>query len=163
MERIGLPDCLQGLSEPDIYLRWLHRKAQAHVRRDRKRYGPESCSVAAYKRDIHKAVCAGGNPDYYTGLPLDWTLISRFNNDEAKSGKSEYLSRFGSLPTVDHTRDAQGRLRFVICSWRVNDAKSHQKATLSPFVSRCSRTGLNASDHTCRFGWFFPGRSSIAC
>jgi len=125
MERIGLPDCLQSLCEADIYLRWLHRKAQAHVRRDRKRYGHGSCSVAGYKRKIHKAVCAGGNLDYYTGLPLDWTLISKFNNDEAKSGKRDYLLCFGSLPTVDHTRDARGRLHFVICSWRVNDAKSH--------------------------------------
>lgn len=44
----------------------------------------------------------------YTGLPLDWSLISRLDNTEANAGKREYLARFGNLPTVDHTSDAEG-------------------------------------------------------
>jgi hypothetical protein len=123
--RFGLPDCLSAVCETGAYLRWLTRKARAHVRRDRKRYGHETCSVSEYKRLIHEAVNDGGNLDYYTGLPLDWSLISKFDNTEAKAGRSEYLLKFGNLPTVDHTRDSEGRIRFAICSWRVNDAKSH--------------------------------------
>jgi hypothetical protein len=74
---------------------------------------------------IHEAVKNGGDRDYYTGLPLDWTLISVYDNDEAKEGRSEYLKTFGDLPTVDHVTVNDGSLRFVICSWRVNNCKSH--------------------------------------
>jgi hypothetical protein len=81
--------------------------------------------VAAYKEQIHSAVSRSGNVDYYTGLPLDWSLISTFDNDDAKKGRSEYLSRFANLPTIDHVRDPDGNLNFLICSWRVNDCKSH--------------------------------------
>jgi hypothetical protein len=123
--RLALPECLEGQCTKDAYLRWLLRKARAHVRRDRERYGHGSCYVAGYRRQIHEAVCSQGHLDYYTGLPLDWSLISRFDNDEAKAGKGKYLQRFSDLPTVDHTSDSEGQLRFVICSWRVNDAKSH--------------------------------------
>lgn len=97
----------------------------AHTKRDRKRYDPKDCTISNYKNMIHAAVLAGGDRDYYTGLPLDWTLISKFDNDEAKAGKGEYLRKFGDLPTVDHVHGADGTLHFVICSWRVNDAKSH--------------------------------------
>jgi hypothetical protein len=74
---------------------------------------------------IHQAVKDGGDRDYYTGLPLDWKLISVYDNDAAKQGRSEYLKKFGNLPTVDHVIGHDGSLRFVICSWRVNDCKSH--------------------------------------
>jgi hypothetical protein len=106
------------------------------VRRDRRR-GRDGCSVSAYKAEIHRAVCDGGNLDYYTGLPLDWKLISQFNNAQAKAGKSQYLRRFGNLPTVDHAQDAAGKLRFVICSWRVNDAKSHLSE--DEFITLCEQ------------------------
>jgi hypothetical protein len=140
----SLPACLLDLCTSEAYTRWLQRKAQAHVRRDRKRYGVETCSIAQYKKQIHDAVCAGGNVDYYTGLPLDWSLISKFDNDEAKSGKSKYLRRFADLPTVDHTADGQGRPCFVICSWRVNDAKNH--LTENQFIELCKQV----LDHVAR-------------
>src|SRR5919198_6120535 len=120
-----LPGFLVGICDRRKYVRWLQRKAAAHVRRDRERFGPESCTIARYKAKIHEAVCAGGDHDYYTGLPLDWKLISTFENDNAKAGRGDYMRKFGNLPTIDHTRDTEGKLRFVICSWRVNDAKSH--------------------------------------
>ena len=123
MKRFTLPACLRGLCAEAVYLRWLQRKAQAHVKRDRKR--GEICTIAAYKAKIHEAVCSGGDRDYYTGLPLDWSLISKFDNASAKQGRRDYFKTFANLPTVDHAQDGAGRPRFVICSWRVNDAKSH--------------------------------------
>jgi hypothetical protein len=120
-----LPDFLEGICDRARYVRWLQRKAVAHVKRDRKRYGIDSCTISRYKLMIHEAVLTNGDRDYYTGMMLDWQLISRFDNEEAKSGKSKYLRQFGNLPTVDHVQEANGTLRFVICSWRVNDAKSH--------------------------------------
>lgn len=42
-----------------------------------------------------------------------------------KQGRAEYLKRFGNLPTVDHVIAQDGSVKFVICSWRVNDCKSH--------------------------------------
>lgn len=120
-----LPDFLAGICDRRQYVRWLQRKAAAHAKRDRKRFGRESCTIAMYKAKIHEAVCAGGDRDFYTGLPLDWSLISRFDNAAAKAGRGDYLRKFGNLPTVDHTHDGDGKPRFVICSWRVNDAKSH--------------------------------------
>jgi hypothetical protein len=125
IERYDLPECLKGCCEKVAYLRWLSRKAQAHLKRDRKRYGRQHASGPLYKSEIHRAVQNGGNRDYYTNRSLDWSLISKYDNDEAKAGRSEYLTRFAHLPTVDHTLDANGRRKFVICSWRVNDAKSH--------------------------------------
>lgn len=103
----------------------MRRKAAAHVKRDRVRFGRESCTGAAYRLMIHEAVKNGGGRDYYTGLPLDWTLISVYDNDDSKEGGAEYLKGFGDLPTVDHVTVADGSVRFVICSWRVNDCKSH--------------------------------------
>ena len=35
-----LPPFLEGELTRQAYVRWLHRKAQAHARRDRKRSGP---------------------------------------------------------------------------------------------------------------------------
>ena len=125
MRLYELPECLKGRCDESAYVRWLRRRAQAHVKRDRKRLGRESCTGADYRRMIHEAVTNGGDRDYYTGLPLDWSLISVFDNDDAQQGHSEYLKAFGNLPTVDHVRAHDGTLRFVICSWRVNDCKSH--------------------------------------
>lgn len=124
MKLYELPECLKDKCDEAAYVRWLRRKAAAHVKRDRKRFGRETCSGTTYRVMIHNAVKNGGDRDYYTGLPLDWTLISSYDNDDAKEGRGEYLKTFGDLPTVDHVI-VDGALRFVICSWRVNDCKSH--------------------------------------
>jgi hypothetical protein len=133
--KYSLPDFLKGKCERAKYARWLHRKAQAHASRDRKRNGKRSCTVSLYKEQIHSAVVGGGDRDFYTGEPLDWTLISTFENIAAKSGRSLYKKAFELLPTVDHTFDDKGRQKFVICSWKINDAKSD--LTLEEFYTLC--------------------------
>lgn len=62
--------------------------------------------------------------DAYTGEPLNWQLISRFDNDDAKESGRLYKKRFAMLPTVDHVGDGTGPADFRICAWRTNDAKS---------------------------------------
>jgi hypothetical protein len=129
----ALPDCIREKCGQVAYSRWLHRKAMAHVKRDRKR--GMLCTVSGYKERIHRAVCASGHIDFYTGEPLDWSLISTFDNQSAKDGGTEYKKKFALLPTIDHAVDSEGRPNFVICSWRVNDAKSD--LTLKEFFSLC--------------------------
>lgn len=134
---IDLPECLKGLCTRDAYCRWLNARAEAHVRRDRKRY-LSGCDAGSYRLRIHEAVIAGGSHDYYTGLSLDWSLISTYNNEESRKGKSEYLRKFANMPTVDHEFENDGKqFRFVICSWRVNDAKTH--LTESEFCALCEQ------------------------
>lgn len=94
----------------------------AHARRDRKRLG--ACTVVDYKAAIHRAVMDGGDRDFYTGEILDWKLISTYRNAESVAGKTKYKKSFALLPTVDHTLDENGKLKFVICSWRMNDMKN---------------------------------------
>jgi hypothetical protein len=119
-----VPDCIKGLCDQKKYSRWLHAKANTHVRRDRKRFGKGSCTVSNYKTAIHAAVCDSADHDHYTGEILDWHLVSTYNNASSAKGKMKYKSRYALLPTVDHTLDDDGKPKFVICSWRVNDAKS---------------------------------------
>jgi hypothetical protein len=123
--QLDLPECLVGLCTREAYLHWLDTRADAHVKRDRKRSLP-GCDAASYRFRIHEAVVAGGSHDYYTGLSLDWSLICTYNNKLAQDGGSEYLRKFANMPTVDHEFQIDGKqFRFVICSWRVNDAKTH--------------------------------------
>jgi hypothetical protein len=133
----SLPDCLVGKCEEKAYIRWLRRKAQAHIIRDRLRFGRESCVGAAYRQMIHQAVQNGGDRDYYTGLPLDWSLISTYDNELSKAGRHGYLRTFADLPTVDHVISADGSVKFVICSWRVNDCKAHLSE--EEFLSLCEQ------------------------
>ena len=87
--KYDLPDFLGGRCTPAQYKRWLQAKATAHARRDRKRDN-KSAAISAYKEAIHSAVTASGGFDVYTGLPLKWELISRYDNAEAKRGGSAY-------------------------------------------------------------------------
>lgn len=121
----ALPACLGGKCEEKAYIRWLRRKAETHVKRDRKRFGAGSCIGTTYRRLIHRAVEEGGDRDYYTGQLLDWGLISTYDNDLSKAGREKYLRTFADLPTVDHVVSDDGSVKFVICSWRVNDCKAH--------------------------------------
>ena len=133
--KYSLPDCLKGKCDPSKYSRWLLRKATAHARRDRKRNGKDSCTVGRYRAEIHQAVTTGGDRDFYTGEPLDWSLIGRFENIAAKAGRSPYKKKFAMLPAVDHTFDEHGQRTFVICSWKVNDAKCD--LTVEEFYQVC--------------------------
>jgi len=73
----------------------------------------------------------------YTGLPLDWSLISAWDNDSATRGGAQYKKSFAEVPTVDHTVDENGSLRFVICASYVNHAKSD--LTVDEFYQLCER------------------------
>ena len=50
-----LPTFLEGLVDRAKYIRWLHRKAAAHVKRDRLRLN-KKIALAGYKQQIHIAV-----------------------------------------------------------------------------------------------------------
>ena len=105
------------------------------MRRDKKRQQGGIITVSKYKEAIHNAVCTGGDRDFYTGEPLDWSIISKYRNEDSTAGKRKYKKQFAKLPSVDHTLDEQGNLKFVICSWLVNDSKSDM--TLAEFYELC--------------------------
>lgn len=142
-----VPDCIAAKCAQEQYSRWLHRKAIAHVRRDRRRRDTKGLTVARYKAEIHAAVADHGDRDHYTGEALDWSLISKYRNDHAKRGRREYKKQFALLPTVDHALDENGKQRFVICSWYVNDSKSD--LTLDEFYQLCERV-LRHREHPLR-------------
>jgi hypothetical protein len=131
-----VPGCIRKKCTQQKYSRWLRAKASAHARRDRKR-NRSGWTVARYKAGIHEAVVAGGGRDYYTGEPLEWQRVSTFQNAAAQEGKVKYKKSFALLPTVDHTFDERGQQKLVICSWRVNDAKSD--LTETEFRELCAR------------------------
>jgi hypothetical protein len=80
-----LPSFLENKVSRDTYVRWLQRKAQAHVVRDRRRW-KKALSVSDYKKAIHSAVIRSKGRDFYTGEVLDWNLLSRYDNTKSKSG-----------------------------------------------------------------------------
>src|SRR5437879_619725 len=118
-----VPPFLDGIVSADAYERWLARKAQAHVTRDRKR-GHPTVVRALYKEAIHAAVLLSGGHDEYTGELLDWGLISSYKNEDSKAGRHAYKSGFALLPTVDHVAAGATKASFRICAWRANDAKN---------------------------------------
>jgi hypothetical protein len=136
MRIFHLPPFLEHHLSRDQYVRWLQRKAQTHIRRDRER-GNTTGSVAEYKRAINQAVCASNGIDAYTGEALDWHLLSAYDNAESKLGGRVYKARFARLPTVDHVGDGTGSADFKICGWAVNDAKGD--LSLDEFVRLCWR------------------------
>jgi hypothetical protein len=136
MRFFNLPPFLDGVVTLEAYVRWLQRKAAAHIRRDRKR-GNTSGSVSEYKRAIHQAACLSDGRDAYTGEHLAWNLISTYNNEESRQGRRNYKAQFALLPTVDHVGDGTGPADFKICGWRTNDAKGY--LSLEEFVALCAR------------------------
>ncbi len=129
-----LPSFLSDVVSQDTYERWLRRKAQAHVKRDRRR-GNVSASGISYREAIHWAVVESAGRDAYTGEFLDWKLISQYDNDESKENGRHYKKTFALLPTVDHLGDGTGPANFKICGWRTNDAKNDLDH--SEFVAVC--------------------------
>lgn len=117
-----LPPFLSGVVSQEKYIRWLGRKAAAHIKRDKKR-GNATAINEAYKVAIHRAVMESGGRDKYTGEELKWELISRYDNTESKKNRRHYKASFALLPTVDHVGDGLGAVDFKICGWRTNDAK----------------------------------------
>jgi hypothetical protein len=138
----SMPEFLKGKKvTPEIYERWLGRKAMAHVKRDRNR-GHSKASVAQYKEAIHAAVLQSKGFDAYTGEELDWTLLSKYNNEESKAGRHGYKAGFALLPTVDHVSAGATEASFSICSWRTNDAKND--LSLEAFIELCRKVLTHA-------------------
>ena len=121
---------------PETYIRWLGRKAAAHVKRDRLRCG-YAITCEEYRRLIHAAVVDHGTRDFNTGEALDWSLVSTYSNEESKLGRSMCKSGFALLPTVDHIMGDNERYNFVICAWRTNDAKANLSSP--EFLELCRR------------------------
>lgn len=142
MKKYHLPEFLRGVVTQLQYEKWLYRKAMAHVRRDRKR-GNTSATNAEYKVAIHKAIQECKGVDVYTGEELDWTLLSKYDNEESKNGGREYKKRFALLPSVDHVGDGTGPAVFRICAWRTNDAKND--LSYDEFVKLCQKV-INAAN-----------------
>jgi len=143
-QRYALPECLLGRVDQPVYERWLARKAAAHLKRDRKR-GYEGISGALYREEIHKAVVESCGRDFYTGEELDWSLLSKYNNEDSIEGRHAYKAGFALLPTIDHIESARMNSGFRICGWRTNDAKhdlSHQA-----FVELCLLVVKKAGFH----------------
>jgi hypothetical protein len=128
-KRYALPEFLAHTNiDEKTYVRWLRRKAQAHIKRDRNR-GNLSAVGESYRRAIHDAVIQCEGRDYYTGETLDWSLISQYDNEASASGRRQYKAKFALLPTVDHVGDGTGAADFVICGWRTNDMKNDMSHT----------------------------------
>ena len=106
-----------------VYVRWLHRKAQTHARRDGRRWG-RTVRVSRYKQAIHRAVLESNGRDFYTHEKLDWFLISSYDNRDSQSQGVKYKKRFAFLPTVDHADPESRQADFRICGWRTNDCKN---------------------------------------
>jgi hypothetical protein len=122
-KKYSIPQFLAGKIKEETYLRWLRRKAQAHLKRDRNRNN-ETATGEDYRHAIHEAVIQSDGKDHYTGQILDWSLISQYDNEASAAGRREYKAKFALLPTVDHIGDGTGAANFVICSWRINDMKN---------------------------------------
>lgn len=136
VKKFSIPIFLEGVITQSVYERWLQRKAAAHVRRDRK-YGNSTASISSYKMAIHAAAHLSAGEDAYTGEKLDWSLISKWSNEESKKGKRLYKAKFSLLPTVDHVGERTGSPNFLICSWRTNDAKGD--LSLAEFINLCQK------------------------
>jgi len=140
-----LPTFLEGKIARAVYMRWLHRKAVAHAKRDRKR-SDDKIAIADYKQQIHKAVCQSDGIDWYTGEQLEWGKISTYDNDQSKAERSKYKASLALLPTVDHVSREDKGWDFVICSWRTNDAKND--LNYADFVTLCQRVLLRHQTKT---------------
>ena len=120
-----LPPFLNGTLTRKDYVDWLDLKAGSHFDRDRERFGKQmERSRANYKEDIHEAVLRSRGRDFYTCEPLDWSLIGRYDNEEAQRKGSEYKREFALLPTVDHEDPRYPATALQICAWQTNDWKS---------------------------------------
>lgn len=78
-KKYPLPYFLSGHVSQEVYERWLRRKAQTHVKRDRRR-GNQTAIGEAYRIAIHAAVIESDGYDSYTGEKLDWSLLSQYDN-----------------------------------------------------------------------------------
>lgn len=114
--KYSLPKFLNSKMSEEIFRKWLQRRAQAQVKRDRAK--GKYCTIGQYQLMIYQAVLRSNGRDAYTGEELDWSKISTY---DGKKVKREHLL---DMPTIDHAVDLTGREKFEICSWRTNDCKN---------------------------------------
>jgi hypothetical protein len=133
--KYSLPNFLIGILPQERYTKWLDAKAKAHVKRDLK-LRPDITKIE-YKKKIHEAVIRSEGKDAYTGEALDWSLISTWNNKEAKAHGSRSTSKFALLPSVDHVSERRDQTDFTICAWRTNAAKND--LSIEDFVQLCEK------------------------
>ena len=109
------------------YARWLHRKAQSHARRDNRRKEPGQKKIfpSEYKQAIHRAVLDSKGRDFYTGEPLEWSRIGKYDNHKAEQEGLKYRRDLALLPTVDHEDPNAEEPVFRICGMQTNDCKSN--------------------------------------
>ncbi|MEJ2713324.1 MAG: hypothetical protein P8014_09140 [Acidihalobacter sp.] len=136
MRKYQLNEALSLLVNQATYERWLHRKAMAHVKRDRAR-GNVDATNQEYKLAIHRAVCESDGKDAYTNENLDWSLLSQYDNEQSQEHGRRYKKKFALLPSVDHVGDGTGAADFKICAWRTNDAKNDM--SLDEFIELCRK------------------------
>ena len=105
-----------GISQ-ETFGRWLDRITNAHIIRDRKRT-KNKVSAAAYRQAIYRAICDGGDRDYYTGERLDWKLLRYFSKVDDASRDQRFV------PSVDHEDFNTEAPVFRICSLQTNKCKS---------------------------------------
>jgi hypothetical protein len=132
-----LPKCLGAFAlDEDAFRKWLHRKAKAHVRRDKQR-GFHRATVPVYKQAILDAIEESQGRDYYTGEQLKWSRIGLWRNAEAAERRGDYRRKFWMLPSVDHDFADPAKPVFHICSWRMNDSKNDQN--IAEFLQLAAR------------------------
>ena len=85
-----MPTSLAEVVEQPVYEKWLHRRAVAHVRRDKRKRKNQTATTELYKQAIHKAVSESNGLDAYTKERLDWTLLSEWNNEDSMKGGRVY-------------------------------------------------------------------------
>ena len=142
-KKYEIPEFLGQYTSQSVYERWLRAKAQAHVRRDKKR--GHQCTAEQYRIAIHAAVVASEGNDAYTGEKLHWNLLSKYRNEDSKKGRHKYKAKFGLLPTVDHVSAASRSASFRICGWRTNDSK--HDLSIEEFITLCQRVVQHAGFH----------------
>lgn len=122
--------------DQDFYEKWLKNKAQSMRRRNRRGHNTDDTSLEQYRNAIHHAVCVSKGLDFFTGDKLDWSLLRRWNNNDAKKFGLDYIKKFANLPTIDHY-GGRKKNNFVVCSWIVNDSKSH--LSHADYVKLCKK------------------------
>ncbi len=131
-----LPQSLAGIIAQDRFDAWLEERASTLYHRDLNRKRP--CALAGsnrlYRDKIYDAVLSQRSIDPFTGQPLQWDLILKW--DPAKNiGHNDFMKEFCLLPTVDHKDPYCITVDFEICSWIVNGCKNDQ--TPAEFIDMC--------------------------
>ena len=112
----------------DKFSEWVMKKGYSLYQRDLKRTKEKFKDKYTYT-DYRSKICEAiqnipdAGKDYYTGEKLNWDLIGQYNNSDAQQEGKAYKRKFALMPTVDHI-NAEAKPEFVICSWRMNDAKN---------------------------------------